>query len=162
MHAQNKSDDKYEKMYENSDSLTLIKTIKGIAYEFESQKNIYLALDNAKCAFYSYHQGSDEMNTDYMSRFKNTLEVIKHYGGNIGDNKALVREELTLAGCDPTKATEDQSKAAKESAKSKAHAMAFLKRADKARYGQRTTELENQFTRGTAQYPTSVTKTYLI
>jgi hypothetical protein len=29
-----------------------------------------------------------------MSKFKNTIEVIPHYGGNIGDDKALVNEEL--------------------------------------------------------------------
>jgi hypothetical protein len=40
-------------MQEVDDSLMLIKVIKGIAYKFESQKNIYLVLNNAKCAYYA-------------------------------------------------------------------------------------------------------------
>ena len=54
--------------------------IRGIEYKFERQKNIYLTLDNAKCAFYTYHQAADESNAAYMSKFKNTVEVIEHYG----------------------------------------------------------------------------------
>jgi hypothetical protein len=40
-------------MTAKSDSLALINVIKGIAYKFESQKNMYLALDGAKHAFYT-------------------------------------------------------------------------------------------------------------
>jgi hypothetical protein len=69
-----------------------IKVIKGAAYKFESHKNIYLALDNAKCTFYAYLQAPDETNANFMSKFKNTIEVIKHYGGAIGEDKALLLE----------------------------------------------------------------------
>jgi hypothetical protein len=62
MHAKLKSDDGYESMHEESGSLRLIKLIKGIKFKFESQKKIYLALDNAKCAFYAHHQGPEETN----------------------------------------------------------------------------------------------------
>jgi hypothetical protein len=114
MQAKIKSDDSYNEMYENSDSLGLIKVIKGIAYKFESQKNIYLALDNAKSAFYAYQQGADETNASYMSRFKNTIEVIEHFGGSIGEDKALVIEELKIAGCEPITASVEELELAME------------------------------------------------
>ena len=38
--------------------------------------------------------------------------------------------------------------------------MAFLKRSDKARYGQLLTDLKNQYSRGTDQYPETVTEAY--
>jgi len=156
MQAKVKSDDGYDEMYESSDSLELIKIIKGVAYKFESQKNIYLALDDAKCTFYAYHQGADESNSSYMSKFKNFIEVIEHYGGSIGEDQALINEELKSFSTPNDKET----KTAKETAKQKMHAIAFLKRADKNRYSLLVTDLENNFTRGTDQYPTSITETY--
>jgi hypothetical protein len=164
MQTKIKSDDAYENMHKDSNSLGLIKVIKGIAYIFESQKNIYLALDNVKCPFY-YHQGPKETNANYMLKFKNTIEVIKHYGGNIGEDKALVLEELktqlkTSSQDVLDKASLKEIETAMEMAKRKAHAITFLKQADKSRYRMLITELENHFTRGTDQYPTSVTETY--
>ena len=73
MQAKIKSDKLYDDMREVDGSLMLIKMIKGIAYKFASQKNIYLVLDNAKCAFYAYKQGPDETNANYLSKFKNTI-----------------------------------------------------------------------------------------
>jgi hypothetical protein len=161
MQAKVQSDNYYNDMNEDCDSLELIKVIKGIAYKFESQKNIYLALDNAKCAFYTYHQGADKTNANCTSKFKNTIKVIEHYGGNIGEDKALMLEELKLVGDDANRVSPMEIETAMEMAKSKSHnAMAFLERVDKARYGQLISDLKNQFTRGTDQYPTSITDTY--
>ena len=160
MQAKIKSDDAYTNMHEDSNSLELLKVIKGIAYKFESQKNIYLALDDAKCAFYAYRQGADETNANYMAKFRNTIEVIEHFGRTIGEDRALMIEELKAAGRDASDASSKDIKTAIDTAKRKAHAMAFLKRADKGRYGLLITELENQFTRGTDQYPTNITEAY--
>jgi hypothetical protein len=160
MQTKIKSSDTFEKMSDDSNSLTLLMEIKGIAYKFESQKNIYLALDNAKCNFYAYRQGSDETNANYMSKFKNAIEVIEHYGGSIGDDAVLVTEELKKVGRSITTATGEEKKDAIKLAKSKAHAMAFLKHADKHRYTLLVTDLENQYTRGTDQYPTTITEAY--
>lgn len=131
MQAKIKSNDVYDSMHEDSNSLGLIKVIKGIAYKFESQHNIYLAIDNAKCAFYAYHQGPEETNANYMSKFKNTIKVIKNYGQNIGEDIALVIEELKSAGLDVDKVPKKEVKKATEVTKRKTHAITFLKRADK-------------------------------
>ena len=95
-----------------------------------------------------------------MLKFKNTIEVIKHYGGTIGEDKAQVFEELKSVGCNYERVSAEEIKIAQDQAKRKMHAIAFLKRADKGRYGQLITDLENQFTRGTDQYPMSVTETF--
>ena len=74
MQAKIKSDDGFEATHKASDSLNLMQIIKGIAYKFESQKNVYLALDNAKCAFYTSHQAADGTDAAYMSKFQNSVE----------------------------------------------------------------------------------------
>lgn len=48
MQTKVKTDPTYTSFHETSDSLLLIKTIKGIAYRFETKKNIYHAVDDAK------------------------------------------------------------------------------------------------------------------
>jgi hypothetical protein len=93
METKLKSIDIFDKMHTDSNSLALLKEIQGIAYKFESQNNIYLALDNGKCAFYAYKQGPDKTNTNYMSKSKNAIAVVKHYGGSIGDDAILATEE---------------------------------------------------------------------
>ena len=160
MQAKIKSEKLHDSMQEVDDSLMLIKMIKGIAYKFESQKNIYLALNNVKCAYYAYKQGPDETNANYMSKFKNTIEVIDHYGGTIGEDKALVLKELKSARRNNETTSAKEIETATDLAKRKMHTIAFLKRSDKGRYGQLITDLENQFTRSTDQYPTSVTEVF--
>jgi hypothetical protein len=157
MQAKIKSASNYETLHDDNDSLLLLAEIKGILYKFESQKNIYVALDMAKSFFYSSRQGQHETNAAYMTRFKDSTAVIEHYGGSIGDDEALVREEIKRL---PSPVTEEQITACTAIAKEKSHAIAFLRRADPVRYTTLTTDLENQFTRGNDQYPTTVTDTY--
>ena len=44
--------------------------------------------------------------------------------------------------------------------RNKSHAIFFLTKSDKGRYGQLVIDLENQYTRGTDQYPSTITETY--
>ena len=160
MQSKLKSTNEFEAMADSNDSLGLLQMIKGIAYRFESQSNIYLALDEAKCSFYTYYQGHDESNATYLSKFKDIIQVIEHYGGNIGDDEVLVAEELKKLKLDSKVTTSSDLSAATETAKQKSHAIAFLKRADKHRYGILTTDLANLYSRGTDQYPTTITEAY--
>jgi hypothetical protein len=102
----------------------------------------------------------EETNATYMSKFKNAIDVIEHYGGNIGDDVVLVTEELKKARVTPSTASMEEKQTAIKLAKTKAHAMAFLKRADKTRCSLLITDLEDQYTRGNDQYPGSITETY--
>ena len=161
MQAKIKSEKVYDDMQEVDDSLMLFKMIKGIAYKFESQKSsISRLITRSAPSSYVYKQGPDEMNANYISKFKNTIEVIEHYGGTIREDKALVLEKLKSAGRNNKTVSAEEIETAQDLAKRKMHAIAFLKRADKGRYGQLITDLENQFTRGTDQYPMSVTETF--
>jgi hypothetical protein len=67
---------------------------KGITYKFETQGYMYLSLDDAKSEFFSYKQGQCKSNSDYLMKFKSMLEVFTHYGGNFGNDPALVRKEM--------------------------------------------------------------------
>jgi hypothetical protein len=158
MQARLKSSKDFESMNDDSDSLALLLEIKGIAYRFEAQSNLYLALTNAKTAIYAYQQGPNETNASFMSKFKNYIEVIEHYGGTIGDDDALITEEMKNLQSSGDSKTDLAT--AMLMARNKAHAIFFMTKADKGRYGQLAIDLENQYTRGTDQYPATITETY--
>ena len=67
----------YEELSEGSDSLKLLKEIKGMSYHFETRDNSYSSMHEAKVAFYKNKQGKDEMNSDYLSRFKDIYQVVE-------------------------------------------------------------------------------------
>ena len=154
----------FETMSEHSDSLALLKEIKGISYRFECRDNIYMSMDDAKAIFYTNKQVHDESNADYLTKFKDICEVIEHYGGSLCDDKAMIEEELAnLILQDPSCSKEEKEDYRADAlvlAKNKALAMAFLKRSDKGRFGQLLTDLKNQYSRGTDQYPETVTEAY--
>ena len=166
MQARAKSEATYETMQETNDSLALIATIKGIAYKFESQKNLYLTLDSAKAAYYSYRQGKEETDSEFASNFGNIVKVIEHFSGQIHEDKATLLEELKTIADDEDitidQATDDQINMANIIRKRKCHGMGMLRRADKDRYGQLIIDLENQHTFGTDNYPGSMTETYTL
>jgi hypothetical protein len=86
------------------------------------------------------------------------IEIVEYFGGTVGKDSALVNEELKELKLNTKTANQEQRKAATEASKLKAHAIAFLKRADKGQCRQLLTDLENQFTRGMNQHPTTITK----
>ena len=94
---------------------------------------------------------------------KDIIEVIEHYyGGNIGDDEALVAEELKKMNITSKVASSTELGITTEIAKQKSHAIAFLKRADKHRYGILITELMNLYSRGMDQYPATITEAYIM
>jgi hypothetical protein len=163
MQAKIKAVTGYQTMNEDANSLSLLNKIKGIAYKFESQKNIYVAINLAKKSFFSTQQAQNETNAAFMTRFKDSLAVIEHYGGNIGDDDALVKEELkNMTAVLPKAPTADQLATCTARAKNKSNAIFFPCCADPGPYALLTTDLENQFTRGNDQYPDTSTDAYIV
>ena len=118
-------------------------------------------MDDAKALLYTNKQVHDESNANYLTKFKDMCQVIEHYGGSLCDDQALIDKELVNLVI-PAYATDEEKEEYRSEAlmlaKKKALAMAFLKRSDKARYIQFLTDLKNQYSCGTDQYPETVTE----
>ena len=59
---------------------TLLREIKGVSYEYDGHRNLYLALDDAKTKFYSYLQKGVDPNTLHVNTFRALVEVVEHHG----------------------------------------------------------------------------------
>ena len=89
------------------------------------------------------------------------MQVLEHYGAALGADrpyqesikKQILDESGNLTDVEVTKR-------ATALAKPKSIAVAFLKRADRKRYGALWSELENNYTRGQDQYPVDITSAY--
>ena len=163
MQARMKSAINFDNFDEDRDCLTLLKEIKGVSYKFEAQRYPPLALYEAKATFFRYVQHRSLSNTDYLDKFKALYEIIEHYGGNIGDDPMLVRDEArrqnvlhhaTLNKGDTEYIVNIPL------ARNRFLAYAFLQGADKSRFGDLLLELENQHTCGSDRFPSDITNAY--
>jgi hypothetical protein len=144
----------YKTLTTNGDGLMLLKAIKGLVYNFQSQKYLSHALHESKRRFYLCSQGRNTTASIYLEQFQNTVNVIEHSGGSIGDDPGIL-EALALKKNFDTAAI-----AATELAKlqKEAHEQAaFLLGADRARYGRLIESLKNNYLQGQDRYPKTIT-----
>ena len=88
--------------------------------------------------------------------------MIEHYGGSLGRDPMLVKEVLNRASnkvivADPTSTA---YKAAIPKARERFLAYAFLRCSDPHRYRKMISDLSNQYSRGTIQYPDDITTAF--
>jgi hypothetical protein len=149
----------YRDMESRSDLIGLIKTIKGLSFQFEGQQSKTRGLVLAHKRFQYLNQMRNMTDACFLEKFLTCVAVLEQYGGTIGRYQGAVEDEIDAAGY-TILATAEETKEASDVAMRKFLAMANLLAVDKQRYGKLLDELENDFTKGIDNYPDSVTKVY--
>ena len=161
MQAKLKTMTDFKQMHSDRDSLLLLTTIQGVIFHFETQNYPHRALHDAFATFYALKQHRHQSNSEYLTKFKNQVNVIDHYGGSIGNHNRLVVDEVcrthNVSSVDPT-STEYID--AIPDANNHYLAYCFLRFADNHRYSKLLDMLANQLMLGNDQYPADVTKAY--
>jgi hypothetical protein len=156
MQAKLRRSENFSKFYDSNDFLAMIAEIKGVSYKFESRLYPDNALHRALLNFYNIRQMTNETPSDYMNRYKDTVAVIDHYGGSIGEHTALVLESAGgKLPTDPRLVVEAQVKS-----KERYLAYCFLLNADPGRYSCLLEEMENSHAFGKCLYPATITDAY--
>jgi hypothetical protein len=150
----------YDVFNEAVDVVALIKTIKGLTYQFESQRYHSQALHKAICRFYRFYQTKDMSNAMFLENFQTLVSVVEDYGGTIGTGLKEAKAELIKEGIDVDNASDASKGKAMETAKNRYLAMAMLTAADVARYSHLLEDLDNDYTKGNDNYPCTVTEAY--
>ena len=148
--------EKYNDARDKCDCAWLLTQIKAIRHKFEEKRYGYASLNDAYNNFYSLRQQNEEALADYLHQFKENVDVLEHYGGAVGVDKGS--QELIEKYLEPGATVSSETK--KKMSRDRALAIQFLKGADRKRYGNLLIELENQFSRGTDQYPPDLTAAY--
>jgi hypothetical protein len=105
-------------------------------------------------AYYNYWQGPDESLADYLHHFCSNVDVLEHYGGTFGNDKALLDSVKTLPDAPTT------NKELLQMSCDCMLALHFLKQADQKCFSGLWIDLENKYTCNNDQYPTNLTAAY--
>lgn len=144
------------------DCIWLPKEIQGITHQFKGTRYVFISLDNAWSAYYAYRQTSQQTLHDYLKQFQLMVQVLKHYGAALGADgpyQESVKEDIRRLATE-TLSTMELNRRAVNAATKQSVAVAFMKRADRNKYGNLWSNLESNFTRGHDNYPTNLTTVY--
>ena len=80
----------YDIKSDKCDCVWLLKEIKAITLRFEGTRYIFLSLDDARTAYYSYVQPKTQSLADYLRHFQSLVDVLEHYNASVGEDKAFL------------------------------------------------------------------------
>jgi hypothetical protein len=67
----------------------LLTALKGVAYQFQGQKNLSHALHESMKRYYSCTQGKFVTTQAYLEHFQNVIDVVVHSGGEIAGHPGV-------------------------------------------------------------------------
>jgi hypothetical protein len=128
----------------------LLREIKGVTHQFDTKRNVFLSLLDARIVYYTCKQGPNQSNADYLEIFSANVEVLEYYKASVGESYLLIDD------VNGTRTVAQRTALARNAT----IAMSFLRGADSRRYATLWSDLANQQTRGNDQYPTDLTLAY--
>ena len=147
----------YSTVSAEGDSIGLLKIIKAIAYNFQSQKYLPHALHEAKKTFHLLYQPRHMTVPAYLEVFQNTVDVIGHIGGIIGIEPGMKKAyNIKLDRDEDTELTPEEELVVQD----QYLATAFILSSDRTRYGKLIENLENDYLQSRDHYPTTLTAAY--
>ena len=160
MRAKLESQDEYKWITDKSDAVELLKLIRGVAFNFQSQKYNVLSLHESVQHFYVQCQGEHMTCQAYLEQFNNNKDIVEHCRGTIGAHPGLIAEQLTEMGTDWDNVDEAQLVTTTNETKEAYMVVAFLMNSDRRRFRNLLMELENNYLKGSDKYPRTMTSTY--
>ena len=153
-----KSSNKYNEFDNNCDVASLLTEIKKLSSKLEENTSAYDALRESKVKFYRYQQSEEETLADHMRNFKDLVSSVKYHGGDIFFDRDMMENEFR----------EDKEKniikATPEGYRNrtieKSKAVAFIKSANKKKYGRLLTNIRDQQSFKIDVYPKTLAEAY--
>ena len=90
MQSKLQSRNNFNHIDEKRDCLELLREIKGMMFNFESQQNSIFSMHLACQKYFNMKQGKYESLSDYYKRFCTVLDVLEHYGANVWAHPSLI------------------------------------------------------------------------
>ena len=140
------------------DVTELLKEVRRVSLQIETNTSVYDAMDEAKSLYYSYKQDQNESNSKHLKNFKSIVEAIEHLGGEMFADEALIKHEESQDvknGLNPPRS----EFALKKDVREKMMAIALIKRA-KFDYKKLITTIRDQHAFGIDVYPNTLHDAY--
>ena len=146
----------------DQDAVKLLLIIHGYCCRFDDHQQSVVALESMKHRVSTFYQTSEMTASNYLEFFKALVGVLETYGGAFGNKPGLIRAELIKRGVMGTNLlTPDPVilKAAMTTCQEQYLSAMFLRGSDNSRYYQLKTDLGNDMTKGTDNYPKTLVDT---
>jgi hypothetical protein len=150
----------FRRLSSDGDGLGLIMAIKDLVFNFQSQKYLPQALHESARRFYSCRQGKQMTTQAYLELFQNTVDVIQHSGGAIGNHPGIVDMIMSCRGLTAALTSDAERAEVAKEAQDEYLAVAFLLHADRTRYSSMLQDYKNDFLQGQDNYPKTITAAY--
>ena len=147
----------YQTLVTTRDVSGMLKAIRAISSQVETNISIYDAVDEAKRRYYKTYQFEEDMNATYLNDYKSVIDIIEHYKSNIYEDPGLINYEVKAATDKGQTLSIDD---ARKIVKNKMQGLDLIKKADGRRYGDLLTNIRDKFALGIDMYPTSLNKAY--
>jgi hypothetical protein len=126
----------------------------------QTRKHVIHSLFDAKTLVLKYVQGRTTSNHDYFEKFKDNVLTAERLGSEIRMHSQRVDAILNDIASNPNNSTGAEMARAKATAKDSYLATCILMNSDRKRFGGLIRDIENEHTRGTNSYPTTLTEAY--
>ena len=70
--------------------ISLLKDIRTVMLQIETNNSIYDATDEAKSVLYTYRQEKHESNTKHVQNLTSIIDAVSHIGGSVFEDKGLI------------------------------------------------------------------------
>jgi hypothetical protein len=146
----------------------LLLIIRGYCCSFNANQQSTFALEGAKHRVQVFIQGYNVTVTDYVEYFMALVGVVETYGGAYGNEPGLLREQLIKQGVSAADVDKTTANGGPDAAKIKKALVVIcecylscmiLRGSDNSRFYQVETDLQNNMTKGTNNFPKTVVQT---
>ena len=147
---------------DESDPIKLLKIIRSIMCNFQSQRLPELSIITSMQRLYNLYQFDHESVQNFKQRISNAVDVVYHCGGSVGEFDKLIDNAIKEDGesVNSIRADKNELETYKEKCKDKFTGILMLVLAHNGRFGKLKNELENDYIKGKDDYPKSFDKSY--
>jgi hypothetical protein len=71
--------DDFNEENKNNNCIWLLNEIKGVTHQFDTKRNMYLSLLDARIAYFTCRQAANQTNADYLAVFSANVQVLEYY-----------------------------------------------------------------------------------
>ena len=141
----------YEDIQKDKHISALLKAIRAISCQVETNISIYNAVDESKSGYYRIYRGEEETNATFLNNRKVVTDTLEHYKSIIYEDPDLIDFEIKETGNKLKIMSRDEARVI---VKDKMQVLDIIKKADRKRYGELLTGIRDKFALGLNVYPT--------
>lgn len=162
MKAKLEGQEDWESIYDAHNLVELLKGVKAWMLNQQGARSPVMATYSSLAAIFRLKQARHEDLVEYRKRYTAATQVLDHVGVKLGGALQKLANGILKEydGVERSTASTDQIQRSEEKALNRLLAVAFLSSADSNRYHEVTTNLDNEYLKGSDQYPEDITSAY--